>query len=55
MKDTIHGHLGRKKVSKRFPINASIVNVIVSNMLMDFEDIEGDTHAKMMSLLQRLC
>ena len=45
----MHGYFGAKQVSKRFLVNAPIVSVIIGEMLWDPDEIEGDTHEKMMS------
>lgn len=54
MKETLHSHLGRKQLYKRFLINSPIVNMIIGDMMWDTEDIEGDKNERMISLFEDL-
>ena len=48
VKQTLHTYFGAQQVCQRFLVNATVVNVIIGDMLWDPEDIDGETHAKMM-------
>lgn len=54
VKETLCSHYTRQKVAKHFLLDAPIVNVIIGDMLWDPEDIDGYTHAKMLSSFQYL-
>jgi hypothetical protein len=48
VKETLHNYFGTKQVAQRIRINAAIVNVIIGELLWDPEDIDGETHSRMM-------
>ena len=48
MKQTLHTYFGAQQVCQWFLVNVTVVNVIIEDMLWDSEDIDGETHAKMM-------
>lgn len=52
MKKTLHKYFGTKKIKKIFPINASIVEVIIREMLWDPEDIKVQMQLNLMACFQ---
>lgn len=52
VKETLHAFFGPKQTTRRFLINAPIVNVIIGDMLWNPDDIDGDTHARMMAAFE---
>lgn len=52
VKKTWYEHYNRQKVSTCFGINALLVHVIIGDMLCDTEEMEGDTHARILSSFQ---
>ena len=48
MKHTLHSHCGSQQVPRLHIINASIVDKIIGDMLWDPDEVEGESHTKMM-------
>jgi hypothetical protein len=51
-KETLHHYFSGAQVTLTFLINGPIVDVIIGEMLWDTEDIDGETHSRMMGAFE---